>query len=112
MAELAGITNIGEVVSVSTAAELCREIDGLTKSRLDRWVTHGYVHASLYKGNRVFTARERDAVRVIVEMVNAGIPVETAARAVRDNGWISDRVRVLIGSRTSQKLWRAVQSIP
>lgn len=106
--------NVAEVEdlakNVVTSSEM-RALPGMTKGRLSHWIHHGYLKSTLMKGNHVFSVQERDVARVMLAMVDAGLSAESAAKAARDNGWINDTVRVVIGSRSRQKFWRSVSSL-
>ena len=106
-----GVAEVEDVAkNVVTSAEM-RDLKGMTAGRLRHWVRDGYLKPTLMKGNYVFSTQERDIARVMLAMVEAGLSAEAAAKAARDNGWINDTVRVVIGSRSKQKFWRSVQSL-
>jgi len=106
-----GVAEVEDLVkNVVTSAEM-RDLKGMSAGRLRRWVREGYLKPTLMKGNYVFSSQERDIARVMLALVEAGVSAEAASKAARDNGWINDNVRVVIGSRSRQKFWKSVQSL-
>jgi len=93
-----------------SSSEMAR-LKGMTKSRVDRWVSQGFLKPVIVSGNRMFTDHDRHVVKVMVAMIDAGIGVEAAHRAAMNQGWLSENVQVVIGSRSQQRQWRALQSV-
>jgi hypothetical protein len=93
-----------------SSSEMAR-LKGMTKSRLDRWVTQGFLKPVIVGGNRMFTQHDRHIVQVMVAMIDAGIGVEAAHRAAMNQGWLSENVQVVIGSRSQRRQWKALQSV-
>jgi len=93
-----------------SSSEMAR-LKGMTKSRVDRWVTQGFLKPVIVSGTRMFTMHDRHVVQVMVAMIDAGIGVEAAHRAAMNQGWLSDNVQVVIGSRAQRRQWKALQSV-
>lgn len=93
-----------------SGAEVAR-FRGMTRSRLDRWVSQGFLKPVIISGNRMFTARDRHVIQVMVALIDAGISVEGAHRAAMNQGWLSDNVQVIIGSKSQQRQWKSLQSV-
>src|SRR4051812_45332207 len=93
-----------------SSSEMAR-LKGMTKSRLDRWVTQGFLKPVIVSGNRMFTVHDRHVIMVMVAMIDAGIGVEAAHRAAMNQGWLSENVQVVIGSKSQRRQWKALQSV-
>lgn len=93
-----------------SSADMSR-LKGMTRSRVDRWVTQGFLQPVVVGGNRMFTMHDRHIVQVMVALIEAGVGVDAAHRAAMNQGWLSDNVRVIIGSKAQQRQWRSLQSV-
>jgi hypothetical protein len=93
-----------------SSSEVSR-LKGMTRSRLDRWVTQGFLRPVVVGGTRMFTKQDRHVVQVMVALVDAGIGVEAAHRAAMNQGWLSDNIQVIIGSKSQHRQWRSLQTV-
>lgn len=97
--------------NVLSTGELCRTL-GMTEGRVDRWVNAGYLKPVIMGGKRKFSTTERDVAKIMMALVNAGISADAAHKAVRDHGWITDNICIVIGSRHKQRFWKSVATLP
>ena len=78
-------------------------VPNLSYRKLDYWTRKGFIQAdnpapgSGY--TRTWPADEVACAVTMSELVAAGIPPATACRAARNDGWLSDTVRVVVAER-------------
>lgn len=77
-------------------------IFGLTYRQLDYWCRRGYLRPTLPTPGsgcrRVFSLYEVGVAALMIRLVGAGVTVEGAHRAARDDGWLALGVRVVLSS--------------
>ena len=72
---------------------------GITYRQLDHWVRRGYLKPDNLDGGsghlRTFPIRELSVAWMMAKLTAAGV-TPTAARAARNGGWLTDRVKIAV----------------
>lgn len=90
-----------------TSADILK-IDGMSTARLRAWCSDGYLVVHHKTNTNYFLPKERDVARIMVALIEAGVNPDAAHRAARNEGWLNDSVRVVIGPRSALRTWKSL----
>lgn len=78
-----------------TVAEILASLPGLTYRQLDHWLTKGYLRASGRQGRlRTLSPREVRVLRLMFQLVDAGVSPEQAVKMARSHIRTGEPIRL------------------